>query len=697
MDVLDELEKAAGKSPPRSARTLPPFADYQEESAWEAECARLAKTASVPADYQEKSAWEAERTRMKKRALETERADEMDKLLVPSESRREETDMPSVGERIWKTVSGGTKGSASAYTNNAGNALYGEAARQRQQTGGEISAWQDTIDAYQDVLNDPLASASERDTAYHVIGDLNRRIDAYRDAYESGGTNERAAENVWDAADKLSDSSAADIARAKQGGGKVTGFLVDAGVSGTQMAGDALMSPIPGASIIPMAARTMGSSSQKARRNGASFEDAMAYGGVSALTEVASEKMFDGLAGLYGEGAADKIVDNVIRRASKNPKVRKALNVAASSAGEGTEELVSGALDPALKTIYNGKRMGENYSELEASDLLYGALLGAALGGIGGTAENARGGRETYSLLQSEKDGGTIKSSSEAEDTNNVKSGYELDREAYSHILRDETSKSSIGGKTESGSEFAQRMDREGRIIRETDGARYGYRPVSVSEQSANAQAVVEELETLGVTSFVYDGTLQANDGKSTVYGGGVASTLNDGTVGIFNYIDDTLSAREIAAHEMAHSMINSSNPQALAFEDEVIANLNLGSEDASTYIATIVDWYFGDGFDISKPSHRKKLLNELCGYISGHLYDGTRDISSMFHDYDAVKNAWQSMIEAAKQKAAEKSQVSASRTDVLRQHSPQTQQSETPYSDELRKLMDEFGGFREP
>ncbi len=71
--------------------------------------------------------------------------------------------------------------------------------------------------------------------------------------------------------------------------------------------------------------------------------------------------------------------------------------------GEGAEELVSGALDPALKTIYNGKRMGENYSELEASDLLYGALLGAALGGVGGTAENARGGRGTQALETGEK------------------------------------------------------------------------------------------------------------------------------------------------------------------------------------------------------------------------------------------------------------------------------------------------------
>ena len=229
---------------------------------------------------------------------------------------------PSDGERVWRTVAGGAKSSAAAYTNNVGNAIYGEAARQQQQTAGEIKAWQDTIDAYREVLNDPTASRSERETAQSVIADLERRIGAYQSAYGTGGANERAAGSVWTAADKVADSGAADIERAKEGAGTLGTIAVDAGVSGVQMLGDSLVSPIPGASLLPMAARVLGSSSQEARRNGASFEQAMAYGGLSALTEVATEKMFDGLAGLYGKGAADDIVDSVIERLTKNEAKR---------------------------------------------------------------------------------------------------------------------------------------------------------------------------------------------------------------------------------------------------------------------------------------------------------------------------------------------------------------------------------------
>ncbi len=677
MDVSDELEKAAGASPPRSVKVSDPFADRQEESAWAAEMAHIKKR---------------------------ERADERDKLLVPSESRRE-NDVPSFGERFWKTASGGTKSSASAHTNNAGNALYGEAARQRQQTSGEISAWQDTIDAYQDVLNDPLASASERDTAYNVIGDLGRRIDAYQSAYGSGGANERAAEKLWDAADRTADSAAADIARAKQGGGKATNFLVDAGVSGTQIAGDALLSPIPGASIVPMAARVMGSSSQEARRSGASFEDAMAYGGANALTEVATEKMFDGLAGVYGKGAADEIVDDVIRRASKNPNVQKALNVAASSAGESVEEVVSGALEPALKTIYNGKSAGENYSELEAGDLLYGALLGAALGGVGGAVENARD--SGNSLLQPEKigsklyDESSIRYISEGERPD----FQEFDRQAWKERKQQAAVDYAVSDDESTFLDFyvagsAYEMAWLQRNIPQNKWSEYEKTNIASVESALRKFPTFKgrtyrnlEFGRPGETADAYEKFLsEYQEGKTvTLKAFSSASKSPNGypTFGqAVHLVIDGIDACDI------------SDSFGIPTQQEVIF---LPGTKLKIERVTVAN----DG----KPLifAKEELINDMGRSLEVYgstknegFLKGTRDDIRGIHKNGRVegglsKGGGISLYQPGTISSVRGRNDPTPYADALRELQQRSAQQDSPYSDELRKLMDEFGGFREP
>ena len=120
-------------------------------------------------------------------------------------------------ERFKNTVTGAIKGVASDHFNNNGNFVYGSAERLRQETSGQITAWQDTISAYEDALRDPATTRSERETARTMIDDLQRRIDAYNSAYGIGGATERAAESVWKLADKMDDSGKLDIANAKQG------------------------------------------------------------------------------------------------------------------------------------------------------------------------------------------------------------------------------------------------------------------------------------------------------------------------------------------------------------------------------------------------------------------------------------------------------------------------------------------------
>ena len=203
--------------------------------------------------------------------------------------------------------------------------------------------------------------------------------------------------------------------------------------------------------------------------------------------------------------------------------------------------------------------------------------------------------------------------------------------------------------RAESGAEFLEREQAEGRTIRTAGRIGYGYRPVPVERQTAYAQEILRELQRLGVEAFAYEGELRANVNGYTVTDRGEAATLRDGSVGVPNRRGGELTAREIAAHEAYHSACRREVPEAMAYMDAVCAHLQVDSELAGAYIGDIVEGYFQSGYDHTRAGHRRKLMDELCAYLSGDLYEGAVDVSGMFDDYHAVKAAWERMMAGMK------------------------------------------------
>lgn len=294
---------------------------------------------------------------------------------------------PTVAQRVSNTLKGATKTYGAGVTNAVGLAQTGSGLQRRGEAEKEIALWDQDIKAQRDVLADPSSTESERETARTVITNLEARKAAYRQAYGIGGEVERTAGAIYKAADRLADSGAKDINKAKSGLGKVGQFAVDAGVAGTQMAEDIALSPFMfGTALFPMAIRSMGSGAQEARRQGATHEQQVNYGFASGALSVATEKIGNAAAPfkkMFGKG----FLDDVIERTMQGLNSSAAGKIALSFLEEGGEETIEDLIQPALQMIYNGKTLGGSYSELEASEILNDFLVGGILGGLGGGVE----------------------------------------------------------------------------------------------------------------------------------------------------------------------------------------------------------------------------------------------------------------------------------------------------------------------
>ena len=112
-----------------------------------------------------------------------------------------------------------------------------------------------------------------------------------------------------------------------------------------------------------------GQSAQQAKQEGATTNEALAYGAASGLLESAIEGIAGGIPAL-GKGRLNDVVSAV----TKNP----VLNRAADIAGEGGEEALSTALTPYLqRAIYNPD--AENAT---AEEIAQSAVLGAVAAGV---------------------------------------------------------------------------------------------------------------------------------------------------------------------------------------------------------------------------------------------------------------------------------------------------------------------------
>lgn len=291
--------------------------------------------------------------------------------------------------RVGKVISGAAKSAGSAYTNLGGVLAEGAGKLNtriaNQNAGDSLQSDHDAVKRYEKMLRDVKWANGKAMTAADVkqvqsyLASAKRRIAAHEGYTKAVEQSDKAvADKAYQKADQLSQSSAADVAQAKEGLGPVGQFAVDLGVQGVQMAGDVAASAvIPGAGLALMTARSAGSSAQRARQAGATYNQQLAYGLGSGALSLATEKISN-VASPFKKAFGGGVLDNAINGSLAKMNNSAAGRVALSMISEGGEEFIEDIFQPVLQ-----RATYDPSARFDLSEALYDAAVGAAMGGIG--------------------------------------------------------------------------------------------------------------------------------------------------------------------------------------------------------------------------------------------------------------------------------------------------------------------------
>lgn len=295
----------------------------------------------------------------------------------------------NASSRVKNIVTGATKSAGSAFTNLGGvlaeGAGYLNTRIANNNAAGEQMGAIQAIKDYNTMLRNgkwadgKALTADDRKKIRTYIAANQRKIDAHKNYTRSVEKSDKAvADKAYQKADRLSKSSAADVAQAKKGLGPVGQFAVDLGVQGVQMAGDVAASAmIPGAGLALMTARSAGSSAQRARQAGATYGKQLAYGLGSGALSLATEKISN-VASPFKKAFGGGVLDNAISGALSKLNNSSAGRVALSMISEGGEEFIEDIFQPVLQ-----RATYDPSARFDLSEALYDAAVGAAMGGIG--------------------------------------------------------------------------------------------------------------------------------------------------------------------------------------------------------------------------------------------------------------------------------------------------------------------------
>ena len=213
----------------------------------------------------------------------------------------------------------------------------------------------------------------------------------------------------------------------------------------------------------------------------------------------------------------------------------------------------------------------------------------------------------------------------------------------------------------ESREEFDQRTGAE--VLRKGQKGRlaYAYRPHLGTAISENARTAEKELKKMGIPVFIYE-ELESNSLGVTTNHKRAGSAALPG-VGVFVPFNADVNPMEIVGHEGFHFLVGYVDRSN--YISVLIDNVDFASSDFIAYQTKYVqEKYFeeevgteDDGFSL--------LTEEIFAYITGDIYSGDTkgEVHKFLRDYDAVKAAWNDLVQKQTEKKGK--QYSSQQTDL--------------------------------
>lgn len=127
-----------------------------------------------------------------------------------------------------------------------------------------------------------------------------------------------------------------------------------------------------GAGLAITGFKAFSGASERAISEGATMDQATAYGLMNAAVEIATEKLVGSATDKF-TGAGKGLLDGTINKVASNQFIRTGLSIA----GEGVEEAIAEALDPLMRSIYDDKAMEHFLTKEHGEEILTAAIIGA--------------------------------------------------------------------------------------------------------------------------------------------------------------------------------------------------------------------------------------------------------------------------------------------------------------------------------
>lgn len=197
-------------------------------------------------------------------------------------------------------------------------------------------------------------------------------------------------------------------------------------------------------------------------------------------------------------------------------------------------------------------------------------------------------------------------------------------------------------GKAENRREFQKRVQGGVYKSRQVRGVAIAYEPARAIDKSYAAERAKRELNSLGVPTFYHKG-LEWNDGKRTYRDNGELCCVARSVVGI--KIDAVGDGIELAGHEAFHVWYGTDG--AKKFIASVLVNEIKSSPFGTTLFTEVANKYVDANSRVTGED-AALLDEEYLATIAGKIHSGKHDadLRAMFEDYDAVKSAWEDLVQ---------------------------------------------------